>query len=103
MRCTIPARGGVAGPGGAHRPGFLTWPPSSAPSAPSVSTGPWAALFADLTGDRRCAAGHRWPEVEVVTGRVLVDVHHTARNLFATGIQRVVRETARRWIRDHRT
>ena len=38
-----------------------------------------------------------WPEVEVAVGRVVVDLHHTSRNLFATGIQRVARETARRW------
>jgi glycosyltransferase involved in cell wall biosynthesis len=43
------------------------------------------------------------PEVEVVTGAVLVDLHHTARNLWGSGIQRVARETARRWIRDHGT
>jgi glycosyltransferase involved in cell wall biosynthesis len=42
-----------------------------------------------------------WPAVEVVQGRVVVDLHHTARNLFATGIQRVSREAARRWQRDH--
>lgn len=42
-----------------------------------------------------------WPEVELVTGHVLVDVHHTARNLPNTGITRVVRETARRWARAH--
>jgi glycosyltransferase involved in cell wall biosynthesis len=42
-----------------------------------------------------------WPQVEVVTGRVLVDVHHTARHLPNTGITRVVRETARRWMHDH--
>jgi glycosyltransferase involved in cell wall biosynthesis len=40
-----------------------------------------------------------WPEVEVVTDRVLVDVHNTARNPFATGIQRVARQTAQRWLR----
>ncbi len=60
--------------------------------------GPLKALFAalDQTGQ---VSGPVWPEVEVVSGRVLIDVHHTARNLFTTGIQRVVRETARRWIR----
>jgi hypothetical protein len=42
-----------------------------------------------------------WPEVEVIQDRVVVDLHHTARNLFATGIQRVSREVARRWARDH--
>ena len=42
-----------------------------------------------------------WPEVEVVSGRVLMDIHHTARHLPNTGITRVVRETARRWADDH--
>lgn len=42
-----------------------------------------------------------WPQVEVVSDRVVVDLHHTARNLFATGIQRVSREAASRWQRDH--
>jgi glycosyltransferase involved in cell wall biosynthesis len=42
-----------------------------------------------------------WPAVEVVLDQVVVDLHHTARNLFATGIQRVSREAARRWQRDH--
>ena len=60
--------------------------------------GPLEALFAALDQSRP-VSGPVGPEVEVVSGRVLVDVHHTARNLFATGIQRVVRETARRWIR----
>jgi glycosyltransferase involved in cell wall biosynthesis len=42
-----------------------------------------------------------WPEVEVVTGQVLVDVHDTAQNLVATGIQRVARQAARRWQQHH--
>ena len=42
-----------------------------------------------------------WAEVEVITGRALVDVHDTARNPLATGIQRVARQAARRWQRDH--
>jgi glycosyltransferase involved in cell wall biosynthesis len=46
-------------------------------------------------------AAAEWPTVEVVRDRVVVDLHHTARNLFATGIQRVSREAARRWQRDH--
>ncbi|MGY5885428.1 glycosyltransferase [Modestobacter lacusdianchii] len=41
------------------------------------------------------------PEVRVVTGTVLVDLDHTARTGLATGIQRVARETVRRWSRDH--
>lgn len=36
-------------------------------------------------------------DVQVVRGAVVVDVHHTARTRLATGIQRVVRETIRRW------
>jgi glycosyltransferase involved in cell wall biosynthesis len=36
-------------------------------------------------------------QVVVVTDTVLVDVHHTTQNDIATGIQRVVRETVRRW------
>ncbi len=35
--------------------------------------------------------------VEVVTDAVVVDVQHTARTSLATGIQRVARETVRRW------
>lgn len=40
-------------------------------------------------------------EVQVITDTVLVDVHHTARTDFATGIQRVTRETSRRWAAAH--
>jgi glycosyltransferase involved in cell wall biosynthesis len=58
------------------------------------------ALFQALRQSGQLEAAS-WPDVEVLVGRVLVDVHHTARNLFATGIQRVARETARRWKRDH--
>ncbi len=42
-----------------------------------------------------------WHPVQIVTGRVLVDVHHTAQTDFATGIQRVTREATRRWLADH--
>jgi len=62
--------------------------------------GPAAALFAALVDGGHLDATI-WPAVEVIAGRVLVDLHHTARNLFNTGIQRVARETARRWARDH--
>jgi hypothetical protein len=41
------------------------------------------------------------PDVEVVSGRVLVDLEHTSRTELATGIQRVARMTASRWARDH--
>ncbi|MBB2922886.1 glycosyltransferase family 1 protein [Cellulomonas cellasea] len=44
----------------------------------------------------------RAPEpVRIATGEVVVDVHNTARTTFFTGIQRVARECARRWARDH--
>lgn len=43
-----------------------------------------------------------WRPVQVVTGRVVVDVHHTAQTGFATGIQRVTREVTRRWAAAHR-
>ncbi|WP_167136739.1 glycosyltransferase family 1 protein [Diaminobutyricimonas sp. TR449] len=39
--------------------------------------------------------------VRVVKDSVVVDVDHTSTVEFATGIQRVVRETVKRWVRDH--
>jgi glycosyltransferase involved in cell wall biosynthesis len=80
----------------------------SLPSASDVSRvvratrldGPVPALSAALR-DSGQLGSPTWPEVEVVTGRTLVDVRDTARNPFTTGIQRVVRQTARRWQRDH--
>ncbi len=63
--------------------------------------GPLPALFETCRGSGLLEAT-AWPDVEVVTGQVLVDLHHTARNLFATGIQRVAREAGQRWARDHR-
>ena len=36
--------------------------------------------------------------VEVIRDAVIIDVHHTAQVTFATGIQRVTRESTRRWI-----
>ena len=43
----------------------------------------------------------REPAVELVRGATLVDVDHTAKVSFATGIQRVTRETVRRWTDRH--
>ncbi|GAA3802346.1 hypothetical protein GCM10022273_11440 [Cellulomonas soli] len=40
-------------------------------------------------------------EVRIVTDTTVVDVHHTAHTVLATGIQRVARETARRWSKEH--
>lgn len=62
--------------------------------------GPLPALIQALTECGQLDVD-RWPAVEVVSGRVVVDVHHTAGTSFATGIQRVARETVRRWRRDH--
>jgi glycosyltransferase involved in cell wall biosynthesis len=62
--------------------------------------GALVALFDALRRSGQLDAS-AWPEVEVVVDRVLVDLHHTARSPFATGIQRVARELARRWVRDH--
>jgi hypothetical protein len=42
-----------------------------------------------------------FPPVEVISGQVLVDVDHTAKVGFATGIQRVTRESVRRWAAHH--
>jgi glycosyltransferase involved in cell wall biosynthesis len=39
--------------------------------------------------------------VRVITGAVVVDVHHTARTGLATGIQRVVRKTIEQWETSH--
>jgi glycosyltransferase involved in cell wall biosynthesis len=62
--------------------------------------GPVPPLVDVLSRCRPARAGI-WPRVEVVSSQVLVDVYHTSRNLFATGIQRVAREVSRRWARDH--
>ncbi|MBU4336028.1 MAG: glycosyltransferase family 4 protein [Actinobacteria bacterium] len=40
-------------------------------------------------------------EVEVATDEVLVDLHHTSHTGLATGIQRVARQTSRRWAAEH--
>jgi len=40
-------------------------------------------------------------EVRIVSDGAVVDVHHTAHTVLATGIQRVARETSRRWAAEH--
>jgi glycosyltransferase involved in cell wall biosynthesis len=63
--------------------------------------GPLAALGDILPSQDRASSDRpesRWP-VEVVTGQVVVDLHHTSGTAFATGIQRVAREVTRRWAR----
>lgn len=62
--------------------------------------GPLEALSRALADSGRLR-DERWTPVEVVSGQVLVDVHHTTAYLFGSGIQRVVREAALRWRRDH--
>ncbi|AND17049.1 glycosyltransferase family 1 protein [Rathayibacter tritici] len=63
-----------------------------------------AALLAHAAStivSNRVFARFHHPDVEVVVGAVVVDVHHTARTGLATGIQRVVRQSLVRWTRDH--
>jgi glycosyltransferase involved in cell wall biosynthesis len=62
--------------------------------------GPAPALHEELRRSGQLTSSS-WPQVEVVTNQVLVDVHHTSRARLSTGIQRVTRELARRWNRDH--
>jgi glycosyltransferase involved in cell wall biosynthesis len=47
------------------------------------------------------ARGANDVEMDVVTSGLVVDVDFTARHELHTGIQRVVRETVPRWLRDH--
>jgi glycosyltransferase involved in cell wall biosynthesis len=56
--------------------------------------GTWAALAPLID---RIGAEPRPIDVEVVRGGVTCDVHTTAESTFLSGIQRVVRETTRRW------
>ncbi len=62
--------------------------------------GPAAAVIAVI---REWIAGgqHDRRRVTIVTGRHLLDVQHTSRTDFATGIQRVTREVTRRWLIAH--
>ena len=64
-----------------------------------------AAAIGDIVEEvlKRAAAetSPYWPDVEVIAGRTLVDLNHTAQTSFATGIQRVALEVSRRWLRDH--
>lgn len=56
---------------------------------------------ASSIASKRVFARFHHPDVEVIIGGVVVDVHHTARTGLATGIQRVVRQSIARWNRDH--
>ncbi len=63
-----------------------------------VLDGPWSFLHT-LLGRLVHRPGASWPQIGVVTGAVLVDLHHTARTDLATGIQRVARRTTAEWVR----
>lgn len=64
---------------------------------PGVALGPpVAAVLATVASHSRTL-----PQVEVLHAAVVVDMHHTSQTELATGIQRVARETVRRWNRDH--
>lgn len=57
-----------------------------------------AAVLDQIGRDGPRGRRGRSREVRVVRGSTVVDVHHTARTGLATGIQRVVRMSIRRWI-----
>lgn len=65
--------------------------------------GPGAVLAAAIlpTPRTRYVPVRPGSRVTVLRDAVLVDVDHTSTVAFATGIQRVVRETVKRWVRDH--
>jgi glycosyltransferase involved in cell wall biosynthesis len=65
--------------------------------------GPLAALSRTITATRPGWPVIRaeWRTVRVLTGEVIVDLHHTAKTDLATGIQRVARQSAQRWHREH--
>ena len=62
-----------------------------------------AAAVAGAVADRvrTAAEDEDWPTVRIVVDAQLVDVQHTASRDVATGIQRVTREVARRWVLTH--
>jgi glycosyltransferase involved in cell wall biosynthesis len=59
-----------------------------------------ASMLFDALAESGQLCSDDWPDVDVVSGRVVVDINHTARTSLTTGIQRVARETVRRWRRD---
>jgi glycosyltransferase involved in cell wall biosynthesis len=64
---------------------------------------PHEAMRVFLVAGTRASTGYHdlSTTLSVVTGAVVVDVDFCARNSHATGIQRVVRQTMKRWHRDH--
>jgi glycosyltransferase involved in cell wall biosynthesis len=65
--------------------------------------GPGAALAPAAASLTSLLSAERWrpARVEVLRRAVVVDLHHTSRTDLATGIQRVARQAAARWDRDH--
>ena len=58
-------------------------------------------LVARLASRGRKLGGLATPDVQIVSGAVLVDVFHTSQTKLTTGIQRVARETVQRWDKTH--
>ena len=59
------------------------------------------AVISQVASGGRAQLRRTMPPVRVLTGTVVVDVHHTARTGLATGIQRVVRKTIAEWDAKH--
>jgi glycosyltransferase involved in cell wall biosynthesis len=60
-----------------------------------------SVIESSMTAPGRLGALRRQPAVEVLRNAVIIDIMHTAETELATGIQRVARETVRRWNTDH--
>ena len=60
-----------------------------------------SVVEATVTAPRRLGALRSPNTVEVLRNAVVIDIMHTAQTELATGIQRVARETVRRWHTDH--
>lgn len=61
--------------------------------------GPMAALA--TSGFAATIAANPTRHVSILVGAVVVDVHHASRTPLSTGIQRVTRQAASRWQREH--
>ncbi len=87
---------------GLRRVARLTWRVAGVARlrAASALSGP-ARIHIPVPATKARAAGARGGGVGVVSGGVVVDVHHAARHDLHTGIQQVVRRTLPRWEQDH--
>ncbi|GAB3605485.1 hypothetical protein GCM10027413_08940 [Conyzicola nivalis] len=70
-------------------------------SAHRVLTGRGAAVLVAQLATDAASARRRHSRVDLLRSAVIVDVRHTAETDLATGIQRVARETVKRWHADH--